>query len=246
MISLISDFDGTLFFINEQPPVREIDVKKIQEFQRDNVFGLCTGRPLIGISDLKKFGIQCDFYILTSGALIVDKDFNIIYEKCMTQDVVQALIDETKQYKAVIQAKSKIYPIKEAINLPIEQKVIYRASDLTESALGMSVRTDNDEEAFELVKKLRANYKIQALQNENYVDIVPLGCSKGTAVQYIKEHYNLSFVAAIGDSYNDMDMLEKADISFTFATSPKPVQKSATHLVSGISHAIEIITNQSK
>ena len=50
-------------------------------------------------------------------------------------------------------------------------------------------------------------------------------------------------VYGIGDSYNDIPMLESADCSFTFRDSPQIVQEKATHIVSSISEAIEMIND---
>ena len=241
MIGLISDFDGTLYFGNENPPVRKIDVKKIHEFQKNNSFILCTGRPYNGIHDLKKYEIVCDYYVLTSGALILDKNFEIIYEKSMDVQLVQNLIDETSGFQRAVQAKDKIYPVDKKIPFPIEQQVIQKADDIPEPAIGLSICTESEAEAADLVNRLNSKYNIQALQNENYVDVVPTGCSKGSAVNWIQSQFHFEHVAAIGDSYNDMDMLEVADTAFTFEKSPASVKSKADYLVSGIAQAIDIV-----
>ena len=241
MKSLISDFDGTLFFNEEDPHVRIEDVKKIHQFQKENVFGLCTGRPLCGVIDLETFDLHCDFYIVTSGALIVDKNFEIIYEKTMSHELIQTLIEETKGVHRAIQTKGNVYPVDEPLPYPMKQVVISSVDEVNEPILGMSLMAKTDNEAYELVKQLNAKYEITALQNQNCVDIVPKGCSKGNAVQFMKQHLGLSHIAAIGDSYNDMDMLETADDSFTFFNSPKSVQNVSKHLVSNIKEAIEIL-----
>ena len=197
MKSLISDFDGTLFFNDEKPNVRIKDVKKIHQFQKDSLFGLCTGRPLKGVSDLKKFDLQCDFYIVTSGALIVDKNFDIIYEKTMSHELIQTLIEETKGFHRTIQAKEHVYPIDEPLPYPMEQVVVTSTKEVEEPIVGLSIMAETDDLAYDLVKRLNATYEITALQNQNCVDIVPKGCSKGNAVQYMKKHFGLSHVATL-------------------------------------------------
>ena len=79
---LASDFDGTLFFKDETPTIREKDIEAIKKFQAaGNKFGICTGRHLRGILDVTKNKIDFDFYILNSGCIILDHDCNPIYER---------------------------------------------------------------------------------------------------------------------------------------------------------------------
>ena len=76
---LASDFDNTLLFDNK---MKERDVKTIKQFQENgHLFGLCTGRSLEGVmTPTLPYDIQYDFYILLSGALILNKDKDIILE----------------------------------------------------------------------------------------------------------------------------------------------------------------------
>ena len=74
---LASDYDGTLLF-NEK--FKEGDLKKIKEFQKaGNLFGLCSGRPFKGIYEFCKPYIDFDFYILCTGALVLNKEREVIY-----------------------------------------------------------------------------------------------------------------------------------------------------------------------
>ena len=63
-------------------------------------------------------------------------------------------------------------------------------------------------------------------------------------IKKLKSLLHLDYVYGIGDSYNDIPMLESADCSFTFYDSPEIVQKEATHLVSSICEAIERIERE--
>ena len=54
---------------------------------------------------------------------------------------------------------------------------------------------------------------------------------------------HLKEVAGIGDSYNDIPMLDVVDDAFTFTYSPKIVQEKADHIVDSLKDAIEILVN---
>ena len=77
---LASDFDNTLWFNDH---MKDNDVKNIKEFQKHgNLFGVCTGRCLHGIvNPSQPYNLEHDFYILLSGALVLNKDKEVIFEK---------------------------------------------------------------------------------------------------------------------------------------------------------------------
>ena len=75
MKALASDIDGTLVF-NQQ--IKKQDKEAIEKYQKEHLFGVCSGRPRCALFDLEK--LKLDFYILSSGAEILDKDLNIIQD----------------------------------------------------------------------------------------------------------------------------------------------------------------------
>ena len=47
MKAFISDFDGTIFFPEREEKISRNDVYAIKELKKENLFGICTGRPLV-------------------------------------------------------------------------------------------------------------------------------------------------------------------------------------------------------
>jgi (2Fe-2S) ferredoxin len=83
---------------------------------------------------------------------------------------------------------------------------------------------------------------VQAFQNVVEVDIAPRGCSKGKGVlylrDYMKQHWGTVKLYGIGDSMNDLPLLDAADVSYTFPYAPELVQKRATKVVPTIVDAL--------
>ena len=82
---LASDFDNTLFFRDFRNDgegyIKKTDIEKIEDFQaKGNLFGLCTGRALFDVFFDAKDIISFDFYILASGAVILDKDYKTLHK----------------------------------------------------------------------------------------------------------------------------------------------------------------------
>lgn len=241
MKALASDFDGTLYF---EDGVKENDQQAIVHFQKHHLFGLCTGRPLIGVQHYIKDCIQPDFYIVSSGACILDKECHVLYEQTISKDLLKDIYQQYHQKAEVsIQADFRIYTLVKDSKIPIAQTYVESIDCIgDEHIFGLSINAVHEQQAKEWTHNLNETYKeIIAFQNKEYIDIVKRGCSKGEAVKKLKELLHLDMVYGIGDSYNDIPMLESADCSFTFHDSPQIVQEKATHIVSSISEAIKMI-----
>ena len=84
---LFSDFDGTLFF---EDGFHQEDIEAIRAFQEEgNKFALCTGRPLGGVLALIEGKINPDYYVLCTGGLVLDKDYQVIYGQEIPFDLVK-------------------------------------------------------------------------------------------------------------------------------------------------------------
>ena len=57
----------------------------------------------------------------------------------------------------------------------------------------------------------------------------------------MKKLTGADIMCGIGDSYNDIELLKAADISFCFDYSPIEVKNEADHIVDSVCEAIKII-----
>ena len=55
----------------------------------------------------------------------------------------------------------------------------------------------------------------------------------------VRELFGIDRLGGIGDSYNDLPLIENADIGFTFPNSPKELKEAADEIVISVSQAIE-------
>ncbi len=236
-----SDFDGTLYFMFEDEPLKKDDVTAIENFREmGNLFGVCTGRSLRGITDVVE-DIEFDFYILASGALIVDKDLKLISRTCIPYGTMKDIYEKYENdVKIIIQANDTVYCLQEKRPLQI---FIQDIEEMKESAIyGLSFGTNSPELAKKIAGEVNECYgdEIVAFANVKNVDIVSKKCSKGKALKIVKDYYGIEQMAGIGDSFNDIPMLEQADFTYTFPYAPKEVQQRVDKIVNTVSEAIEI------
>ena len=219
------------------------DEAAIRRFQdAGGLFGVCTGRSLKGV--LMAFGYDpgFDFYILASGALIVDRTFQKIYVRSISRALTQEIYDRYRDAaRVVIQANDTVYSF--AGYHPMQTKIADLSEIPGEDIYGFSFGFDGEAEAGRACEELNRRYagRIAAFQNVSNVDIVADGCSKGSAVALVKAHFRAERIGGIGDSFNDIPMLERADTAFTFPFAPPEAQAQADHIVESVAEALEIM-----
>ena len=157
MKALASDFDGTLYF---EDGIKENDQQAIVHFQKYHLFGLCTGRPLIGVQHYIKDCIQPDFYIVSSGACILDKECHVLYEQTISKDMMKAIYQQYHQKAEVsIQADFRIYTLVKDSKIPIAQTYVESIDCIgDEHIFGLSINAVHEQQAKEWTHDLNETY----------------------------------------------------------------------------------------
>ncbi len=217
-----SDFDGTLYFYKAEDPDKlpMESVEKIREYQEaGHLFGLCTGRQVGGLTPFITGFVEPDFFITSSGANIVDRHYDEIHgDICVFEEM----------------------------DYPGKYYVVSGPEDLPEGLIHqVSVHTESLEDAAANAAYINERFgdSIHAFQNVIEIDIAPKGCSKGKGVEALRDYYREAYgevrLYGIGDSLNDLPLIEAADVSYTFPYAPEEVQKKVTKVVKNIVEALE-------
>lgn len=69
-------------------------------------------------------------------------------------------------------------------------------------------------------------------------------CSKGNGILKLKELLGIDSIAGIGDSYNELPMLDIVDTTFTFHASPYDIREKAKHAVFNLKEVIDILKEE--
>jgi len=243
-----SDFDGTLYFYKADVKLPPENVEKIREYQQaGHLFGLCTGRQVGGLTPFITGLVEPDFFITSSGANIVDRNYQPILKRGVNRDVADKLVNEyvPKGYRLTLDVEGEIC-VFAPMDYPGKYYVITGVDDAPKGLIHqVSIHTEALEDAAAVSASINQRYGefVEAFQNVVEVDIAPRGCSKGKGVMYLKEymkdHIGDCVLYGIGDSINDLPLLEASDVSYTFPYAPKSVQEKATKVVETIVDALE-------
>ncbi len=239
-----SDFDGTIYFNDQEVKISPDIIPEVEELRaHGGLFGFCSGRGAGMIEGFAPGPPKPDFIIGSSGAMIVDGDHQVIYEQHLSLEIADSLIQAglAKSYPCSVQTSTGMYILGERPDFLKFIKKIDSIYDITDELIhDVSMKTASPEEAAVMTSYLNETFgdSVTAFQNVESIDIVPKGCSKGNGLKKVKELLQADYTYGIGDSMNDIPLLEAADTSFTFHTSPEEVQKKASILVDTVEEAI--------
>lgn len=251
-----SDFDGTLYFYkaSDERKLPPENVEKVKQYQEaGHLFGLCTGRQVGGLTPFIGGIIRPDFYITSSGANIVDSDMRPILKRGVDKAVADAIMREMnpRGYRLTLDVEGDICVFAK-MDYPGKYYVITGVDDAPEGLIHqVSIHTESLEEARDISAYINRTYgdAVEAFQNVIEIDIAPKGCSKGKGVlylrQYMKDKWGDCQFFGIGDSINDLPLIEASDISYTFPYAPKELQEKVTMVVDTICDALEDSMNRS-
>ena len=214
---------------------------------RGGLFGLCSGRPPAGVFDLFPNKIQPDFYIACSGAAIFDRNRDMIYEAVIEKDDIKDIFEKYKESTVFdafhTDSRDTVYRTGHREFSKAKQVLVTSLEDIRDRKLySVSLIFADDHMAEEACWDVNENCPpLEAFQNKNSLDIVKRGCSKGQGILFVKEYLQIQVMAGIGDSFNDMPMLQAAHPSFTFSDSPKVIRGNADYVVDSVAEALDLL-----
>ncbi len=238
---LATDFDGTLKFSDS---VMESDLEAIREWRsQGGLFVIDTGRSLASVKkEAERFDIPVDFYVTNNGGMVFDPQGNellsttldtitaidLMYISHDHPDIVSFMVND-----GVNRHKIEVHPQLE------DHRYAHLSPDWTEEEIMDSGRfaqlvfsCTTPEAAHELADQLNQYFgsTIHAFANNFCVDIVPKGTSKATGLEFVQSYCDVDDddVYCIGDSYNDIPVLEAYDHSAAHAMAPSQVTESVS------------------
>ena len=243
-----SDFDGTLYFYKADVKLPPENVEKIREYQAaGHLFGLCTGRQVGGLTPFITGFVKPDFFITSSGAIIVDGDMNPILKRGVDRATADAIVREMvpKGYRLTLDVEGEIC-VFAPMDYPGKYYVITGVDDAPQGLIHqVSIHTESLEEAAAISASINERFgdTVEAFQNVVEIDIAPRGCSKGKGVKALREYMRETLgdfvLYGIGDSINDLPLLEASDVSYTFPYAPEICRQKADKVVPTIVDALE-------
>jgi Cof subfamily protein (haloacid dehalogenase superfamily) len=227
---LIADFDGSIVDHTETLSYQNIiAIQKLREKGID--FTIATGRRWSSIeSKIRMLNINIPVILYNGSGIYHPVENRFLFIKYLSDREVK----DSLQFIKIYYEKIKIGVYYEDMLIEDEDALLMLEKGNKKI---IKVFLEGKEEDLKIIKShIDKNYKnkINAVFSAPYyLEILPYGVSKGNALNILLNMLNISSkqVIAIGDFYNDEDMLKLAGLSFTFVNSPEKLKKVANFIL---------------
>ncbi|ORT99236.1 Cof-like hydrolase [Anaerovibrio sp. JC8] len=254
----VTDMDGTL--LNSQRQINEGVKKAIKKaVEAGVIFTIATGRMHISaLPYVKDLGVNVPV-ITYNGALIKTLEGEELFASYLDRGLVEELVAfaESKGLYIQVYSDDKLYYREEN-----DKSTLYRGSAGVEGhAVGddlpkymnkvpkLLIIADNSEKGDQIVEEVSNKFgdRIVAVKSTHiYIELIKPGVNKASAIARLAEKYNIPMesVLAIGDSNNDLTMIEAAGFGVAMGNANENVKKIAGYEVAdcdhdGVAEAIE-------
>ena len=251
---LFSDLDGTLIYGDHATPFTQKNFEKMEELRKQgHLVALCTGRNNIDIQPaLKAVNIPYDYLVLCNGGYIVDSEGNVICSKLIKQNLACEMLKEFKKEEQLVtyycDTKKQIVKNSEGIFMLDDSTELKKTDHWLDPSADVAIIGINQEDrqvdflepyASHVLKKYEND--ISWFYNTCFIDIMAKNISKGDGVKDLCQYLNITLENAyvIGDSFNDISMIQVAGHGYTFNRSVKEVKTYASHLVDYVYEVID-------
>jgi len=253
----ILDIDGTLF-VNNEKEIDKINHENLLRFlnKKNFKFTIATGRAFEGIKKILKsfelFNNFLDPVAIYNGAVVLDSNGRRIHRKWeLNCQNISEILQIANKFKLDFYA----YTITNDLFSTIEEKVytnVDKSSVLKDRYNNLNVHyldnirlsnlknvvaillfglsSNSNEIKKDIMQKL-TNFSNSKIYGDR-IEIISKEAHKGSALKYIANlhKWNKDDVVAIGDSYNDVEMIKQAGIGITVKNAPEEIKQIADYV----------------
>lgn len=183
--------------------------------------------------------------IVYQGAWVRTLEGEILYERPLEIDDAELVLDNLRRYHCHYHSywEDKLYMEKETPEgeaySRLSQAPINLVADLREIVQHQPLKFIMINRNFDALDKIEADLKARigervaiVRSKPQFLEISHLEATKAHALQAVADHYGITRgeVMAIGDSYNDLDMITWAGVGVAMANAPQDIQQQADYV----------------
>lgn len=236
---VFSDVDGTL--LNSEHKITALTEKAIKELKKKDIpFVIISARSPSGIYPiLNEYDFKCPI-ISYSGALILDENRNVLYNKGIDKSNAKRIIEfiENSHFDMAWCAYSlDDWIVKDKNDLRImREETIVKAKatqgsidSITGNEVNKILCICNPKKMPEIEEKLKEAFQDYSIvkSSDILLEIMENGITKATAINTLCSLWDIHIKNAIafGDNYNDIEMLEAVGCGFLMENAPNELKK---------------------
>lgn len=227
------DVDGTLLKMGGKEPSKKT-ISTLKQLQKKGIL-LCmaTGRSYPVIPNFE--GIDFDVLLTFNGSYVRNKK-EVIFKNPLDNDDKNIIIQNLKNMNRAIAISNEKWIVTNGIDKDLEQ---YLAFGNVEIIISKEFDMLCKENVYQIMCSCKKDEYMDILQGthntqitawwDKAVDIIPINCGKGNAVNAILDYYGFSKDEAIafGDGENDVEMLEAVGTGIAMGNAKDEVKAKA-------------------
>ena len=242
------DVDGTL--IRKDHSLSEATINVIQKLKEKNILAvLVSARPLSGIEPIaEKLHLLDNPIASLNGAYIADKG-EVIFNSTIDVDITDSIHEKLKHYNSTIiyYQQNEWFSNSRTYYTDYEQRITSIPIKIQSFSLTLNgwrnARTgpnkilivSEEEVTNEIQNRLRgefANTINVSTSKPIYLEAMNINASKVNAIKFLADRYNIKRgeTIAIGDNFNDIEMIKFAGMGIAMGNAPAAVKAVANHV----------------
>lgn len=259
------DLDGTL--LDDNSEVSEENLRAIEDLTKRGIHVvICTGRALEEIPSSLRNNENLRYVIFSNGSVILDKTTGEKITNCLSHDISSKIFNVTKDYEVIIavhynennyvsfdfmnEDKIAYYNVssgsKNAIqNYAIKLENFDEWKNKVDGAEVLNIFFHDKDECVECEKRLREIPNLLVVVPDGYnIDMINDNAGKGKALSYLANRLGIdkSNVIAVGDSGNDLPMMEVVGTSFAVSNANNVLKEKCDKIIcSNNEHVVDYI-----
>lgn len=250
---IFCDLDGTLYHNG----INEDDANAIKNIQNEGVvFNIATGRifsQAVKMTSNNNVNIN-GHYICENGAFIHDTNNDLVYKGTIDDNLVKKVANrfESESSHLYFKYDEKVVLIEDLkyTNNYNSEYIIdkeFLNKDSFDNLVGnIGVMSDDIEELNRVELYLKSEFSEVLdiyFSSQHTLNIVSKGVSKREGIKHICNILNINEneIATIGDSPNDINMIEGVKYGFAMENARDSVKAKANYIVKNVKEAIEVI-----
>lgn len=247
---IISDYDNTLTYTKNKVPKK---VKKaiLEYVECGGIFAICTGRMLRSIlPQAKNLGLK-GIVAANQGIVIADIESGRIIKNggmtaeecaqvCRTIEKLNQpinLYSDDNLYTDIPKSNKYLKLYERVVNVKsihIDGKVSEFAekSNFTYQKVAVFVMPNDRQRIYDILSAELGDKFDVTCSTSVLIEISPYGETKGKAVEFLAEHFNVPIekTIAIGDNLNDLSMIETAGIGVCVGNGVEELKRAADYV----------------
>ena len=252
---IATDLDGTILFNRQVSPE---DLAAMERWRRaGHLLVMDTGKSVFATRDaLGPCGVSFDYAVAFTGAVLTDGDYRLLSARYLPDGVVQEIVSHLTDISGITVFATTLETDYVLLNTLGDVSSILRVFSplaLTEVAdhrfIGVPVRVPDDAENDRVAQVITecCGSGIELYRNQDFLDVVPAGCSKGQGLTDLlagpltgQEVETWS----VGDSWNDLSMHAVADHGIALPWSPPQVVAACERVVPSVAALIDSVLEE--